>query len=344
MVREFSEPGGYFQSENFVSNEMGLQEVVSRLRPSIAPGSVYLGVGPEQNFTYFASLKPRIAFIVDIRRQNLLQHLWYKAVFELSPTRAEFLSRLFARPIAKEAFATLGASPPSPALIALLERTAPDSVLFNRTFTDVRRQLLTVHGFKLDSSDLATLAYVDSVFYFSGPSLNYSSGSNNYSGAGSGRRMPTFSLIATTTDENGNNIGFLGSDSAYRYVRDMQRRNLIIPVTGNFSGPHALRRVGAWMAERGARLGTFYVSNVEQYLFRSGDDWRRFYESVGTIPSDSNSRFIRSMTGGMRATTNTMNYGPVIAMTQLISPVGSLVEAVRVGQIFGYPDLMNWSK
>ena len=56
-----------------------------------------MGVGPEQNLTYVAAFRPRIAFVVDIRRQNLLHHLWYKAVFELSPTRAEFLSRLFAR-------------------------------------------------------------------------------------------------------------------------------------------------------------------------------------------------------------------------------------------------------
>ncbi|MES2524545.1 MAG: hypothetical protein V4617_17735 [Gemmatimonadota bacterium] len=344
MVREFSEPGGYFQSENFVSNEMGLQEVVSRLRPTIPPGSVYVGVGPEQNFTYFASLKPRIAFIVDIRRQNLLQHLWYKAVFELSPTRAEFLSRLFARPISADAIALLGTSPQAPALMALLERTAPDSALFNRTYADVRRQLLSVHKFTIDSTDLATLAYVDSVFYFSGPSLNYSSGSNNYSGGGGNRRMPTFALIAGTTDENGNNIGFLGSDSAYRYVRDLQRRNLVIPVTGNFSGPQALRRVGAWMQERGARLGTFYVSNVEQYLFRSNDDWRRFYENVGTIPMDMNSRFIRSTSGGMRAFANTMNTGPVITMTQLISPVDSIVQAARSGRIFVYQDVINWSR
>jgi hypothetical protein len=348
MVREFSEPGGYFQSENFVSNEMGLQHVVSRLRPMMPPGGVYIGVGPEQNFTYFASLKPRIAFIVDIRRQNLLQHLWYKAVFEMSPTRGEFLSRLFARPMTPAAIASLGASPSADSLVALLDRTAPDSALFRRTFADVRRQLLTVHGFTLDSSDIATLLYVDSVFYLSGPSLNYSSGSTG-AGNNSFRRMPTFGMIAATTDENGANIGFLGSDSAYRYVRDMQRRNLVVPVVGNFSGPRALRAVGAWMAERGARLSAFYVSNVEQYLFRQPDDWNRFYANVAAIPLDSNSHFIRSTSGGFRAFSgptngNPMTNGPVMMMSQLISPVLSIVDAVKQGQIIGYQDVINRSK
>ena len=63
------------------------------------PASAYVGVGPDQNFTYIAALKPRIAFIVDIRRQNMLLHLMYKALIEMSPTREEFLSRLFSRPM-----------------------------------------------------------------------------------------------------------------------------------------------------------------------------------------------------------------------------------------------------
>jgi hypothetical protein len=38
---------------------------------------VYVGVGPYQNFTYISALDPDIAFVVDIRRKNLLHHLLY---------------------------------------------------------------------------------------------------------------------------------------------------------------------------------------------------------------------------------------------------------------------------
>lgn len=342
MVQTFSEPSGYFLSENFVSNEMGLQQVISRLRPVMPPGGVYLGVGPEQNFTYMAALKPRIAFIVDIRRQNLLQHLWYKAVFEMSPTRAAFLSRLFARPLPPAIALAANDALSADSLVAMLERTPRDSAMFTRTFRDVRASLTTVHRFTLDSSDLATLSYVDSVFYLSGPSLNYSSGQGG--NANSFRRMPTFAMIAGTTDENGQNLGFLGTDSAYRVVRDMHRRNLIVPVVGNFSGPHALRSVGAWLAERGARVGAFYVSNVEQYLWRQGDDWNRFYANVGALPIDDDSRFIRSTSGGMRSFAGATNTGPVMMMTQLLSPVGPLVQAARAGELMGYQDVIARSR
>src|SRR6476659_7628937 len=97
LVSDLSEPGGSFRSDNFVSNERQFQWVLSELEKGRSPGGVYLGVGPDQNFTYLVALKPKIAFIIDIRRQNMLEHLMYKALIEMSPTRDEFLSRLFSR-------------------------------------------------------------------------------------------------------------------------------------------------------------------------------------------------------------------------------------------------------
>src|SRR5207245_2534908 len=80
-----------------LSNELGFQQVIPSLRETVRTGGVYIGVGPEQNFTYITALQPRIAFIIDIRRQNMLEHMMYKALFELSEDRADFLSRLYAR-------------------------------------------------------------------------------------------------------------------------------------------------------------------------------------------------------------------------------------------------------
>ena len=99
LVTEFSEPNGFFRSDNLVSNEMVFQRVIPTLQQTVLPASAYVGVGPDQNFTYIAALKPRIAFIVDIRRQNMLLHLMYKALIEMSPTREAFMSRLFSRPV-----------------------------------------------------------------------------------------------------------------------------------------------------------------------------------------------------------------------------------------------------
>ena len=341
MITEFSEPSGYFTSENFVSNETSWQMVIPPLLPSINPGGVYLGVGPEQNFTYIVAFKPKIAFITDIRRQNLLQHMWYKAVIEMSNDRADFLSRLFgrARPAGLDTAAT------ADALITAYERSAPDSALFRNTYDAVRDLLVTKHGFKLSADDLASLYHVDSAFYFAGTALNYSFGqgrSGNF-GGGYGRMMPTFAELMRADDGTGLNRSFIGSEANYRALRDMQQRNLIVPLVGNFAGDKALGAVGNWVRARNATVSAFYLSNVEQYLFRQGDEWSRFYTNVGKLPLNANSTFIRSATnrGGYQLPTGAGRGG---LMVQLVASMQELVQAFTEGKVTQYGDVLNLSR
>ena len=75
LITESSEADGFFQSDNLVSNELTMQQIIPELVKGRAPGGVYLGVGPDQNFTYISAMRPRIVFIVDIRRMAMVQHL-----------------------------------------------------------------------------------------------------------------------------------------------------------------------------------------------------------------------------------------------------------------------------
>src|SRR5712691_432264 len=97
LSSDLSEPDGFFRSDNLLSNEVWMQRVIPELLSNIKTPSVYMGVGPEQNFTYITSLKPKMVFIVDIRRGNLDLQLMYKAVFELSSDRADFVGHLFSK-------------------------------------------------------------------------------------------------------------------------------------------------------------------------------------------------------------------------------------------------------
>src|SRR5512136_2779058 len=103
LIRDLSEEGGYFFSDNFTSNEDSYLTVVDKLKELGVSGGAYIGVGPEQNFTYIAKIRPRIAFIVDIRRQAVIQQLMYKAIFHLAKHRIEFLSYLFSKPLTPRA-------------------------------------------------------------------------------------------------------------------------------------------------------------------------------------------------------------------------------------------------
>src|SRR5215208_5258087 len=67
LVARASESGGFFDSDNIISNEGSYLQVRSQLTKQGVRGGVYVGVGPDQNFSYIAFIRPAIAFMVDIR-------------------------------------------------------------------------------------------------------------------------------------------------------------------------------------------------------------------------------------------------------------------------------------
>src|SRR5207244_178717 len=153
MVNEFSEPGGYFRSDNFVSNETTFQYVLKDLKKTKA-GGVYLGVGPDQNFTYIVATQPKMAIIFDIRRQNMLQHLMYKALLEMSSDRADFVSRLFSR----KRPAGLSTNSNVKALFDAYEPVATDPSLYDETLRGLIDRLVAEHKFQLSEADKAGVA------------------------------------------------------------------------------------------------------------------------------------------------------------------------------------------
>jgi hypothetical protein len=143
LINDFSEPGGTFQFENFVSNEASYQNVLPELTKRVKPGGVYLGVAPEQNFTYLSALQSKVGFIIDIRRQNMIELLMYKALFEICPNRADFVSRLFSRKRPP------GLTAESSALrtFAAFENVPTDTTLLAQTIQAVKDNLIQQHGF-----------------------------------------------------------------------------------------------------------------------------------------------------------------------------------------------------
>src|SRR5262245_48518412 len=164
MIEDFSEPGGTFRYENFISNERSIQYVIPELKAKTKPGGVYLGVAPEQNFTYIAALQPKIAFVVDIRRQNMLVHLLYKALFELSPNRADFVARLFSR----KQPAGVNEKSTATAMFAAFDQAPNDAALYSQNLQSVK-DVLAKHRYPLTAADLSAIETVYNVFYRGGP-------------------------------------------------------------------------------------------------------------------------------------------------------------------------------
>jgi len=302
LSREFSEDGGYFRSDNFTSNETSYLHVVDKMKQLGASGGAYLGVGPEQNFTYIAKIRPRIAFIVDIRRQAIIQHLMYKAIFHLSPTPAQFLSRLLSRPLLKDSkdskdskeLKTTVTVPGTNAsindLLAYFSQAPADEKIYAASLAEIRKVIEEEFKFPLSEADRTSLEYVYKSFYADGLEISYRT-----EGA-FGSYFPTLKEIIAGTDLDGKQGNFLASKDDYEFVRELHRKNLIIPVVGNFAGKKALSSIGEYLRKNGLTVTAFYLSNVEQYLFGNGE-FAGFAENVRKLPVNDKSLFIRSVAG-----------------------------------------------
>jgi hypothetical protein len=335
MVSAMSEPGGFFRSDNLVSNEVTFQHVIPELQRTLGAGGVYLGVGPDQNFSYIVALKPRMAFIVDIRRGNLLQHLMYKALIERSTDRADFLSQLFSRP--RPAAATTEAS--VTALFAAYDSVAADTAMFRTTLESIRRRLVDEHRFALSADDLSGIEYILLSFFDAGPALTYSFGRGT--GGYGMRGMPSYGELMVQRDAEGVEHSYLASEGHFQHLKRMQHDNLIVPIVGDFGGDKALRAVGRYLREHGATASAIYTSNVEQYLFGGADAWQRYYANVATLPTDERSTFVRAV----------FNYGYRDPGTPrgprsvtMLSSVRALLASVGGGAVRSYWDVVQLSR
>ncbi len=170
--------------------------------------------------------------------------------------------------------------------------------LFSQNLSAVIDRLVRVHGFNLSSDDLASIEYVYRAFYSDGPELRYSFPRQGFGG----RWFPSYAELMTATDTDGVEHSYLADERNFQALRSYEVNNLIVPLVGDFGGDKALKSVGRYLAAHRATVTLFYTSNVEQYLFQSGDQWRRFFDNVASLPVNDSSTLLRSYfnMGGMR--------------------------------------------
>lgn len=338
LVTELSETGGYFRSDNFLSNENAFQSVIPELKSTLPTGGVYLGVGPEQNFTYIVALRPKLAFVIDIRRQNMIEQLLYKAFIEASSNRADFLSRLFARKRPSELLndATVEA------LFAAYADVMPSEALFRSNLQAAKDRLVNDHKFALSPDDLKSLEYVYSAFFRGGPELNYSFSPSGVGGFGGG--FPSYRELMVETDGQGEKRSYLATEENFRLLREYEKNNMIVPVVGDFGGDKALRAVGDYVRAHEATVTVFYTSNVEQYLFQEANAWRKFLANVATFPIDGRSTFIRSISNRGFTFSQFRRYSPGARASTALSSIPEVVRAFNSGQIHEYTDVVKMSK
>jgi len=371
LITNTSEPDGAFFSENFLSNERGFQYVIPALLQRVQPGGVYMGVGPEQNFTYISVLHPKLAFILDIRRQNMMEHLLYKALFELSPGRAEFLSRLFSRKLPANPAADTDVKDLFDAFAAVEQ----DETLYASNLQVVKDLLVKKHGFDLSADDLASLERVYHEFSRQGTLIGYSVSDaalmaqiNTRARTGRNPNPVTATPIPANTEE------------LYRLLV-LNEPTVVQPLAAPPMAQSSFPNYGDLMTATDAEGHDWsYLSNEESYksvremqlqnrivplvgdfagpkairavgeYLKSHDakltafylsnveqylnpaELNRFYSSVATVPILPTSTFIRSVQGS--------GVQPGIAQSS-ISPMQEVIDAVTNGRIQTVNDIIR---
>ncbi len=331
LIERLSEPGGYFDTDNLISNETSYLHVMGKLGEMGVTGGAYLGVGPGQNFSYIAQIRPNIAFLIDIRRDNLLQHLLYKALFELSDSRIEYLAMLFGRRSPDDAADWSGRGIHS--LVGYIDGQPAASEVVNASRMRIEA-LIQGYGLPLTQVELATIRRFHDAFIDAGLGLRF-----NSFGRAPQPYYPTLRQLILETDLMGNQAGYLADEGAYRFVKSMQERNLIVPVVGDLAGDHAVSAIGEYLREIGEQISAFYTSNVEFYVMRDGG-FRRFAENVTDLPRGKPSVIIRSFFGGMFRSRHPQAV-PGYYSTQLLQTIDSFAEEYESGGFPSYRDLVT---
>jgi hypothetical protein len=330
LVARLSEPGGFFDSDNLISNETSYLHVVTRLQELGVRGGAYIGVGPDQNYSYIAAIRPAVAYMLDIRRDNALQHLLFKALFARSRNRMEFLCRWLGRRLPSDL--DRWTDRPVLELLEWVDRAPLDSAAAGRERAETLR-LAAAFGVPLSAVDRETIERFHGEFMRQGLELRFSSFRRFNSGM-----YPTLRRLIVERDLRGEMRSYLAREADWRYVKEMHATGRIVPVVGNLAGPTALAAIGRDVRIRGLRVSALYTSNAEMYVWRDGG-FDAFATTVTGLPYDPAGVIVRSYfdrSGGAHPLAV-----PGHISVQLLQRFGDFVRLHREGAFKTYWDVVT---
>jgi hypothetical protein len=328
LIELLSEPGGYFDSDNLISNESSYLHVIGKLERMGVRGGAYIGVGPDQNFSYMAQVRPSIAFMVDIRRDNLLHHLLLKALFAQARNRLEYLCLLFGKPVPRDLQAWSRRSIDQ--IVLYVDRTPADAALFERIARDITARVKNF-GYPLSDADLSTIRRFHTAFYDDGLGLKFTS-----YGRSARYYYPTYRQLLLETDLDGNRASFLADENDFQFLKSLHADDRIVPVVGDLAGNHALAAIADYLRQHNEKVSAFYTSNVEFYLMANGT-FDGYARNVARLPHDAKSVIIRSYFG--RGYPHPQSV-PGYYSTQLLQTMETFVRDEAAGGYRSYSDLV----
>jgi hypothetical protein len=317
VVRDLSRVESGPAADNLVSNEDSYPRPSGQLARAVAPGGVYLGVGPDQNFTLMAHVQPALGVVVDYRRRNLLLHLLHKALFALAPDRAGYLERLTARRPAG-----LGSDPTPADLVAAFRAARFERGRLEETVAEVQRVVRPLEV--VEDAEWPALATIQAKL--AGPGLD-------------ARFLalpmyPTLARLIATTDRLGQPAHMLSSDRLYSRVRALHLGDRVLPLVGDYGQADGLRPLADWLRRHGLAVSVVYVSDVEFFLLRAGR-LGAYAANLARVPRTDGALIVRTSTREIDHPERVRGD----SSTTIARPLAGFVEAALAGRIRSLDDL-----
>jgi hypothetical protein len=331
LSEEMSEAGGYFDTDNLISNESSYLHVIGRMREMKTSGGAFIGVGPDQSFSYIAQIRPHIAFMVDIRRDNLLQHLFYKSLFGAAQNRIEFLCLLFGKPVPENSPGWNGR--PIGELASYIDKAPAKRELLDGSWRTIRDSLAAMNV-KLSTDDLATIRRIHSDFFRDGINLKFTSHNRAPQSY-----YPSYRDLILEKDLTGRQASFLAREEDFQFLKSLEGRNMVIPLVGNLAGEKALKSIATYLRDHGEVVSALYTSNVEFYLMR-GAEFQQYARNVATLPRTGQSLIIRSYFNNSWGRNHPQSV-PGYYSTQLLQTIDSFAREFNAGGYRSYSDVIG---
>lgn len=340
LIHSYSEAGAKFPGENIISNEPYYLSVVPELEKVQATKGIYIGVGPEQNFSYIIHSKPDVAYLIDIRRENQLLLLLYKAIFEASPNRLQFLSMLFARENSVQSAdaTTVSTSNVSLSVNKLLEQFEQLQLspqLFSKYQTQLISKVCDTYLKDCTPTDKKYLSHAYQTFFDQQLDIRYDQTKNALM-----RDYPTFKDLMLAKNNESQQYGhFLSTENSYQTLRTLQIENRIIPLVADVSGTKTLKLIGEQLKKNNEFLKCFYISNVEEvFLHPPFHHFNQYVENLDSLPKTKNAVLIRSY----RPFKRDKNISPMkIQLESKALPLTEFINDAKEGRYRSRIDLMR---
>lgn len=332
LIRRLSDPpSGPASADNLMTNEDSIASVMDQAGREVPRDTVYLGVGPDQNFSLIAATRPDSAFILDFRKKNQLLHFLHRALLHVSNDQVEYLAHFWARSFIKCATAPINANRreiSAGELICGFKNTDFQKQLFENAQAKVSEQIRLLNYVSAD--ELTEIRRIHA----------------RLAGAGLQARFlalkmyPQMQSLVQALTRSGKPGHWLGSDQHFQTIRELQTKNRIIPIVADWADSpkntqsSAFQRLSDWLISNQKQVGCIYISDVEFFLMRTSI-FDKYIENLGQLPIHEEARIIRTSTREIKHPERLSGQ----SSTTIVRPLRQFIDRASSGKIKTLDDL-----